>query len=188
MRGLVYILVGGLLAFGSGAPAVACQKFVGGVCLDKKTAPAKKPVKKAPKKVNKKAAPKKAAPKKVVTPEPVVVEPVKPAKAAANTCVSLRAGKASSMDFYKGVVYTNITVRNTCKESITVYMRLNGCAAPSAYYFPNVGSNKRTFKLRSGGSVSYRVAHQEGMRGADRLARTNAAYAGERASIPSFGC
>ena len=61
-------------------------------------------------------------------------------------------------------------------------------AAPKAYYFPNVGSNKRKFKLRSGGSVSYRIAHQEGLKGADRLARTNAAYAGASASIPFFGC
>ncbi len=187
MRILWMALVGVSITFGAGEPALACDTFVGGVCLDKKKAPKKKVIKKTTpkKKVIKK---KKVTPKKVVAPEPKVVEPVKPTKAAASTCVQMRAGKASSMDFYKNVVYTNLSVRNTCKESITIYMRLNGCASPKAYVFPNVGSSTRKFKLRSGGSVSYRIAHQEGLRGASTLARADAAYAGGRASFPGFGC
>jgi hypothetical protein len=187
MRIFWMLLVGLSFVFNGEAIAqTACKNFVGGVCLDKKKAPAKKPIKKSkPKKVIKK---KKAAPKKVVAPEPQPVQPAQPVKVSANTCVKMSAGKASSMDFYKNVVYTNVVVRNTCSETITVYMKLNGCKSPKAYFNQMVGNSSKKFKLRKGGAVSHRIAHQEGLQGASTLARTNAAYGGAKASFPKFGC
>jgi len=116
MRILWMILIAASFTLASGQAAqAACENFVGGVCLDKKKAPAKKPVKKSTpkKKVTKK---KKAAPKKAVASKPKVV---KPAKSAANSCVKLSAGNASSLDFAHGVVDTSVTVRNICSEAIT---------------------------------------------------------------------
>jgi hypothetical protein len=187
MRKFWMLLVALSLGFSGEAMAqAACKNFVGGVCLDKKEAPAKKPVKKSkPKKIIKK---KRAAPKKTVAPEQQPVQPAKPIKVSANTCVKMSAGKASSMDFYKNVVYTNVVVRNTCNEAITVYMQLNACKSPKAYFNKMVGNSRMKFKLRKGGTVSHRVAHQEGLRGASSLARTNAAYGGAKTSFPKFGC
>lgn len=185
MRVLWMILIATSFTLTSGQAAqAACENFVGGVCLDKKKAPAKKPVKKSTpkKKVTKK---KKATPPKAVIVEPKVV---KPTKSAANSCVKLSAGKASSIDTGKGVVYTNVTFRNTCSETISVYLQLNACKAPKTYFAGSVGRSRKTFKLRSGGSVTHRIAHQEGLRGASTLARTNAAYGGQASSYPNFGC
>jgi outer membrane biosynthesis protein TonB len=185
MRILWMILIAASFTLASGQAAqAACENFVGGVCLDKKKAPAKKPVKKSTpkKKVTKK---KKAAPKKAVASKPKVV---KPAKSAANSCVKLSAGNASSLDFARGVVDTSVTVRNICSEAITVYVQLNACKSPRAYADTMVGRSRKKIKLRKGGSVSLRVSHQQGLRGASTLARTNAAYAGQKGTYPKFGC
>ena len=165
------------------APALAaCQNLVGGVCLDKKKeAPKKKTVKTKPAVKPAKKKPKPQPQKSVVTRKKTVK--------SASACVATAASKPSGYDQDKALTFSNLTVRNTCKQAIVVYVKLNPCASPRAFFTPSVGSNSRIAKLGAGRKITYKISHSESIKGARQLAATSAVYGTiKKGKVPAFGC
>ncbi len=51
-----------------------------------------------------------------------------------------------------------------------------------------IGKSRKKINLRSGDSLSMRVSHRLGMRGASTLARASAVYAWQKGGYRKFGC
>lgn len=160
---------------GIGAPVLACDNFVGGVCLDAKKAPTQT------------VKPKRVIQKKAVKPK--AASPAPAAKSSASQCVKLSAGTPYGYDVISAVTHSNLTASNACPSAITVYLRLNTCGSSKAYFGRMVGKSTRTFQLGAGKSVGFKISHSEGLRGAAKLARASAVYTTQaKGDYPDFGC
>lgn len=168
-----------LALVGAGSPVLACDNFVGGVCLDAKKAPTQT------------VKPKRVIQKKTVKPKAARNAPAQApaAKASASKCVKLSAGSPYGYDVVSAVTYSNLTASNACTSPITVYLRLNSCSSSKAYFGALVGKSTRSFQLGAGKSVGFKISHAEGLRGAAQLARATAVYANQGGGgYPDFGC
>lgn len=178
MKAKVFSTVVVLAMSGMGSAVMACDNFVGGVCLDAKKAPAKVA---KPEVVQKKAVKPKAARKAPAQ--------ASAAKSSASKCVKLSAGNPYGYDVVSAVTYSNLTASNACTSAITVYLRLNSCSSSKAYFSGMVGKSTRTLQLGAGKSVGFKVSHPEGLRGAAKLARATAIYTTQaKGDYPDFGC
>lgn len=179
MKAKVFSTVVVLAMSGMGSTVMACDNFVGGVCLDAKKAPSQ--VAKPERVIQKKAVKPKAA--------STAPAPARAAKSSASKCVKLSAGNPYGYDVVSAVTYSNLTASNACTSAITVYLRLNSCGSSKAYFGAMVGKSTRSFQLGAGKSVGFKVSHPEGLRGAAKLARAAAVYTTQaKGDYPDFGC
>jgi hypothetical protein len=155
--------------------AAACENFVGGVCLDTKVKPTVK-----------QAVPKKVVPKKKAAPveKPAPQGGVKTADSCVATKLSGKLGVIAT-----GMQSRNVTIRNNCAKSVTVYIALSLCRSPPPFFWPFKGQSTKTIILRAGQRETMKIAHSESMSSSERVVKTSSVYEGAgKGGYPAFGC
>lgn len=152
--------------------ALACENFVGGVCLDKKKAPAKKatPTRKTKKKATRKP---------VAKPKPV---------ASAQKCVTTRT-RAGGLNNLSVGYETTVTLKNTCKAEVVAHLRLSNCVSGGRAYFAKAArrDGTMTVSLRAGQTVRLKAYHQKRQLAKGQAVFGNYFYSTDaRAATPSY--